>query len=379
MANLLDPLDDDQHHLLRVIVEGWQEAGEQWPVWQYVMLRLSIDGTNAEDVFNSLPTWLYGYRPVFGTSGTLSLPSPEQQIGLTVHGMVVVDHPATNLLASAVVTVLATAEQWQRAVIPDPRCTVEIRHPLADLLASDLHATRPPTVEQLADLLGREPSTWNGLTSGGEGWHWDLSRVRLSPYRGVATVTEYLERLEVLVGIPEQLPIEVVVGPLSLVEELDHFALAWRLLTKDRILRIPRASLIGQLTQSVASQAEFKERCTALADIISNFHLPTGGLPKHQSGTLHRLEDQLNEHLGADSDDAREAAALLRRITRVRNGQQHSTAADGSDRDWVALGLARFGADWAGAWARIQVVAIQALRTIREATMRKVDGEDSLG
>jgi hypothetical protein len=296
MPNLLDPLTDDQRHLLRVIAAGRQAAGEQWPVWQYVVLRLNADGKNAEDIFNSLPTWLHSYRPVFDTSSTLSLPSPEQHIGLTIQGMVAVDHPATNPLILAFVRVLAMAEQWQRAAIPDPRSTVEIRQPLAELLTAKLHATRPPTVEQMEDLLRHEPATWSGLISGDEGWHWDLSRARLSPYRGVATAVDYLERLQSLVGIPEQLPTEVVIGPTSLVEELDHFALAWRLLTKDRILRITRASLIGQLTQPVASQAEFKERCTALADIISNFNLPLGDLPKDRSGSLHRLDDQLDDH-----------------------------------------------------------------------------------
>ena len=55
-GSLREPLSPDQEHLIRVIFEPFDEAGE-WPVWQYVDLtldsRLGID--TAAYVLASLP------------------------------------------------------------------------------------------------------------------------------------------------------------------------------------------------------------------------------------------------------------------------------------------------------------------------------------
>jgi hypothetical protein len=229
----------------------------------------------------------------------------------------------------------------------------------------------------MTEVLKHEPVSWVGVRQGGSGDAWDMTQAPLWSYRGVATGNDYLHRLETLIGIPEADTTAILVGPLTLVEELDHFALAWRLLTKERILHLPRAGLTAQLTQPVASEAEFKERCGALADIISCFQLPRGNLPREKSKSLHRLEAQLDEHLGSEAGQSKTAVSTLRRIVRVRNGQQHAAAMVDADKDWVKLGLARFGSDWTGAWERVQVVAIEALRTIRESVMRTLEQDEA--
>jgi hypothetical protein len=133
MPRLLDPISDDQRRLLRLIADGWRAGGGQWPVWQYVSLRMNADGFNAEQILLGLPRWQHGYQSVITPRGGIA-PAPHEPIGLTIHGIVKADHPATTPLMLAFLKVLAAAEERQRAAVPDPRSTVEVRCSIEELL-----------------------------------------------------------------------------------------------------------------------------------------------------------------------------------------------------------------------------------------------------
>lgn len=112
MPSLLDPLPNEAVHLLRTVADGFTANDDNWPVWQYVMLRLDATGVNPEETLQNLPTWQYHYRPV-SIEGS-GLPEPDTRIALTVHGMYHADHPATNLLVRAFLTALGLAVERQR-------------------------------------------------------------------------------------------------------------------------------------------------------------------------------------------------------------------------------------------------------------------------
>jgi hypothetical protein len=377
VPKLIDPLSDDALRMLTVIAEGWAGNDEQWPIWQYVMLRLDEEGLKAEEIFMGLPTWNYSYRPVYSPNSGLP-PAPGEPIALTVHGMVHVDHPATNQLLAMFLHVLRSAEKMQRTAIPNARDLVDMIHTVADLMHMDIPPTRPPAPTMVGEVLRHEPSTWSGLVSSDDVIpHWDLSRSRLRPYGGVPDGREYLARLEELVGINEFAASQQrELSPTALPEAFDHLDLAWQLVfNKKHLLNIPRASLIAHLTQPVNSVAEYQTQCTALADLINclKVPLPAGANSQEPGGSLVRLQALLREQLGDDADSAILAVRQLHHVVGLRNGQQHSGSATRVDGDRAALGLIRYGSDWAGAWDRVRVVTVDALTTIRESLSTLLD------
>jgi len=63
----------------------------------------------------------------------------------------------------------------------------------------------------------------------------------------------------------------------------------------------------------------------------------------------------------------------------LRAAQQHQGADTRAIRAQAALGLARFGSDWAGAWDHLRATAIQALTTIREEISPLTDRHPPFG
>jgi hypothetical protein len=154
---------------------------------------------------------------------------------------------------------------------------------------------------------------------------------------------------------------------MELSDAFDHLDLAWRLHTGKRLVQIPRAGVVARLTQPVLSKDEFDSRCSALSDLLSCLDVPVGGDLDSRSKPLQRLEVVLPEMTGEAGPAAVAAVGVLRRVAGVRNSQQHAGSADRWDRAWTALGIPRFGSDWAKAWHQIQIVTIDALTTLREA------------
>jgi len=366
MATLLDPPEPDALRLLTVIAEGWQANREKWPIWQYVMLRMDQEGYNAGDILRSLPTWNYNYRSLFSpTSG--QAPQPEEQVALTMHGMIHAGHPATRTLVDLVLYVLQNAETMQRTAIPNPETLIDMTHTIDELMQMRVPPTRPEA-SLVGDVLKHEPWIWSGVTCNpGTAVQWDLSQPRLGSFKGVRTGEQYLAGLEEIIGVGHpQLDETRILDPMSLPEALDHLNLAWLLATKKKIhlVSVPRASIAARLTQPVNSEAEFQTACSALADILNHFQPNENDQPP---GTLVRLRLALRELLKAEDPLIEAAVSKLQNVAGIRNGQQHSGSEKKVDRDSIALGLPRFGSDWTGRWHRVSVETLTALTTIREA------------
>jgi len=148
---------------------------------------------------------------------------------------------------------------------------------------------------------------------------------------------------------------------LALPEAFDHLGLAWRIATGQRLFHVPRAVVPAKLTQPANSQEEFESRCSALGDMLKTFDFPAEG------GSLNNMKARLTELLGeASSGRARDGVDTLRRVFDLRAGQQHHGADTRAERARTALGLTRFGNDWAGAWDHLRAMVVQALTIIRE-------------
>jgi hypothetical protein len=369
---LVDPPSDDARRLLNAVASGFSVAQGTWPVWQYVLLRLDADGFDAQKILQGLPTWQHNYRPVT-TLSSGSLPDLSDQMALTMHGMVHAGGQATEPLVKAFLAAIAEADETQRGIDPRPTAVVPVEVESREFtFRVNERAGSALSEIQLFELLRREPATWGGLQVVSGGWHWDLSRLRLQPYRDVKTGRAYLEALEALVGASVLPNIDPVLPPLALPEAFDHLDLAWRLVTKSKLLRVPRATVPARLTQPVQSVEEFESRCSALSDLLASLDIPVGNLASN-SGSLQRMSAELERLLGDRAATAVAAVVTLRRIAGVRAAQQHTSSAVRYDRDRVSLGLSRFGSDWSGAWRHLEAVTVESLTTIREELVSLLD------
>ena len=369
VPNLLDRPSDEALKLFRTVVNARAGTDGGWPIWQYILLKLDTEGLDAYEVLRGLPTWGHSYRSVWiDGSGASSTPEMEQEVHLTLHGLVHVGGPSAEVSIRAFLAAVAEANTVQSAIRPSATEVVPVEVNSTEFTARVNHrAVTGLHPDQLFDLLQHEPATWGGLQRSAESWAWDLTRTRLRPYRGADTGKAYLAALEGLVGIPAINAASRALSPMELSDAFDHLDLAWRLHTGKRLVQIPRASVVARLTQPVLSKDEFDSRCSALSDLLSCLDVPVGGDLNSTSKPLQRLEVTLPAMTGDAGPTAVAAVGVLRRVAGVRNSQQHTGSADRYDRAWTALGIPRFGSDWANAWHQIQIVTIDALTTLREA------------
>jgi hypothetical protein len=369
VPSLLDPPSDEALTLFRTVLGARAGTDGGWPVWQYVVLKLDAERLDAYEVLRGLPTWNYNYRSVWiQGAGPGSDPELEHEARLTLHGLVHVGGPAADYSIRAFLAALAEADRTQAAIWPSATEVVPVSVDGTEFTALVNHRAGTNLREdQLFDLLQHEPATWGGLRSSDGTWSWDLTRARLHPYRGADTGKAYLTALEGLVGIPALNAAPRALSPLELSDAFDHLDLAWRLHTRERLVNVPRASVVARLTQPVSSRDEFDSRCSALSDLLSCLTVSVGHGQTGDSKPLQRLEVALPAMTGAAGPGAVDAVSVLRKVAGVRASLQHTGSADRYDRAWTALGLPRFGSDWTSAWRQVQVVTINALTAIREA------------
>jgi hypothetical protein len=359
MPTLLDSPSEDALYLLRAVALGYDQAAGIWPCWQWVKQQLWLQGRDAEEILQGLPTWRHGYRSL-RVSSHGQLPDNADPIPLTVHGMVNTVMPSMRHLVRGFLTAVNVAIVMQRGIEPSVTQPVELKVPGEDFIRTvNGQANLQLTVEQLFGVLRGEPATWRGVNQNGGQWGWDLTDIRLTRYAGLQNEQDYLRRLDEVVGLPAVSPPPVILPPMALPEALDHLDLAWRLATGERLVRVPRAAMAAKLTQSAASAEEFESRCSALSDLLGSLNLPG-------PGTLQNMKARLSELLGENAGRAQAAVDILRWAVALRVGQQHRGADVGAQRAKVALGLASYDGQWDGAWDRLRAVTVQALDTIRE-------------
>lgn len=369
MRTLLDTPPDDEVALLRAIADGYLAGGERWPVWQYVARGLDANGIDAAQALLNSPTWKHHYRYFAGLASGRP-PGPNETIRLTAAGIFHTGHPDTNGLLKAFVAALNAATRAQRSAEPMPTMAVTVVLLGARLVTQTVMETGVNVQpEQLYELLQQEPATWTGLTRNGEDWQWDVTQLGLHPYRDVMTAHDYLAALESLIG-ESPVPAEAVdLSPLALPDAFDYLDLAWRLVTKEKLVTLTRAGPLAAMTQPASSREEFESRCSGLGDLLNGF--TTAIKQDRSTGTsatpsLKGLHDKLGALLGDDAGRAQDAVEMLRHIVRVRVGQQHRRSDTDAERSRNALRLNSYDNNWAAAWERVRVVAVQALTTIRE-------------
>ena len=367
MPSLLEEPDPATTKLLNTVAAGYEllHTGAvgliegNWPFWEWVRFQMEQDGFDAEDIYTRMPTWQHGYRFTRAQRGAI-YPGITEPVALTVTGMFHAHHPATDSIITGFLTALQLAAQQQISARPLPNQLFAIDLPLAQFatLVSNVSGTALDA-EELAAVLSGEPTTWSGVNQNGGSWSWDLKHPRLRPYLRITSCEDYLIQLEKLIGISDNLVSSQPLPAMALPDALDHLDLAWRLVTREPLVHVPRVAAAAKLSQPAISAEEFESRCSALSDVLNGFNLPADG------GKLNNMKTKLTELLGVQAGRARAAVDTLRNVIAIRAGQQHSAVVR-AERARSSLGLSTLEGDWAGQWEQIRGVTVQALNTIRE-------------
>jgi hypothetical protein len=359
MPTLLDRPSNDALEMLQAIARGYDEVGV-WPCWQWVKQQLWLKDLDAEEIIQGLPAWQHNYRSVRAVANG-QLPDNGDPVPLSIHGMARMVLPGVQLLVRGFLTAINVAVVMQRGITPAPTQPVELKVPGEDFIrVVNGQAGTDLRVEQLFGVLRGEPATFRGVNQNAGQESWDLTDVRLSRYVGIRDAQDYLARLEEAVGLSQVTPRIESLGPMALPDAFDHLDLAWRLLTGEHLVRVPRAAIAAKLSQPVAVVEEFESRCSAVADLLNCLSLP------RQGGTLQNMKARLGELLGAEAGRAQAAVDTLRSVVALRAGQQHQGADTRAEQARVSLGLAAYVGNWEGAWNHLRLVTVQALDTIRE-------------
>lgn len=164
--------------------------------------------------------------------------------------------------------------------------------------------------------------------------------------------------------------------PRSLADALDFLDSAWQLRYGAGILNIKSVADVVGLASACSSREDFKSRVSELDDLIKNFVIADAALPAETTipadQTLNRLEAIFGAPPLSDTV-APEAIKVLRTVSRIRVGYQHTDAAAKLQEHFRALGIENAALDWPTTWDTVRSVTADALILLARALRSKND------
>lgn len=376
MPHLTDEPAHRELRLLRDVAEGFAANRGAWPVWQYVSRRQDEAGVDGEAVLQGLPQWQYSYRSVW--TGQMGAPDLETRVHLTIHGMVHCAESGVQDLVAAFLASIRIAGERLQEVAPEPGRVQSLSLDGRTLTEeANLRAGTGVSPGLLREVLRHEPLIWSGIRDVDDSFIWDLTHVRLRPFRDVADGAGYLSALAETVNVSHLGSLQEPLPSAALPQALDRLDLVWQLSFSKRLLNIPRASLPVVLSLPVSGVEEFDSRCSALADLLNCFTPECGA--RRQGGTFDRMKACLDTKLPAGTRRVSGAVDVLRAVTEVRNAQQHSASRAKYDSARRLLGLTGLGDDWAGTWEQLRRSVVGALDVIGDELLAHRDQSQEQG
>lgn len=183
-----------------------------WPSWDHLIYLLEQEGIDAERAGQAaagFPTLDRAYTPyslIWRTQfGAGPVPHPDEQVGLTIAGLIRVDQAASDRLA----LMLARLAAREANLPPNPSGVREAQEPLNDLLTEFLKG--PPlagrvdmNVRTAAEMLMHEYTAVANETGRVRIYETALGRSKLAHLRGIETAGQYLDRIATLAPTPVQ-------------------------------------------------------------------------------------------------------------------------------------------------------------------------------
>jgi hypothetical protein len=223
-------------------------------------------------------------------------------------------------------------------------------------------------LRKVGQLLEHEPYLWSGFSRPdpqSERWELKIS-ASMRDFCDVATVEEYIDRVEQLVAPPEPPSQPLSAAPLDIPYAVGFVDAVWESRTGFPLFARPDPASIARLTQACDSEGAFNSLMSALADVLSQVAKPgTGKAPR--TGALEDVRNYLNRELEM-SAAARCSTAIgtLVKLRTIRHGIEHGDARAKAVAAYAELGLSFPIASWPQAWARISAITCGALDVMRE-------------
>jgi hypothetical protein len=368
MTALMTPLNDDQRFFINCAWKPFLES-QQWPIFDYIEAESDKQGIDAREVLTSIPALqlpsVAGFRYSLVWSDP-HMPSADTQILLRVIGLYHLGEPFALEIANEFIRVLRYLVECRLSAPYSPFKLNTVTVTSRDISKQFPNMT-PAIVKFLPDLLTHEPTTWQGTrqtdTSGG--WSIDIYRSILK-FKGISTLTEYLQRVDELLTPPEVVDFAPAIpSPLDLAASLDYFNAVWQLHfdRKKPIIRLFGAERTARLVYEVNTAEEFSAQVSCLTDILKNMQVAGDGkIP------LVRLQTSLKFQLPKDSANRVDNAIdSLRNVAEVRNALfQHSGTEHRGVNALTQLGIDYPITYWQSAWVIVQRRTIDAFSALRE-------------
>lgn len=169
--------------------------------------------------------------------------------------------------------------------------------------------------------------------------------------------------------------VQPVLSPLSVLEQIDFLATAWRLLFGQRLLELETTAHVGGLALGCSNKEEFKARLSDLSALLERLRVPRQLLPTDVDaprGALKQMEAVLRHVADDPAAEARisQAVMTLRALVDVRNGYQHSDAQKRLPRNFTTLAIPYPPTDWDRTWSQMRAQAVDALAALRHEVQR---------
>ena len=379
---LLAPLDAGQKVLVDLVFERAVVAGQQWPVYNYLVRTMRKAGHDAERVLLSFPVaenrhnQSLRYRHFFTAGNGGAAQRRDARIHLTIVGLSTAEAPGPAI-ANFLTGMIAVLARRERDIVPDPDAEVSYTFDLNDIVHSVPGFQRYGIYLPLfASVLEHEVplwgSTWSKDDRGGIRHYQIDLKSDLTAFVGTDGTADYLSRLLAVMGsnspVAGPAPLDV---PLALVDELGYLDAIWQARTKrSALFGAAQVSSCAGLVLPCASPEDFDSRMNALYDVLNRIEVPiTEDAPemKGRTGSLQRLRAQLLLDL-PDDDAARvdESIKVLQAAVSVR-AALHTGRQRDLPRACEALGLTFPLRDYGRAWDHIRGRCSWAIRLIRQA------------
>jgi hypothetical protein len=324
--------------------------------------KLERKNLNGYDVFSSfIHEARVGYGPIFPlrTPG----PGPQDQVGLTVAGLMHV--PAADTLVLATLKLISNLGIYRNNIELDPFDAERPKAYRDSVLGGGLGFS--PHLSALPSLLGKEPSAYHCVFEPSlDTWEYVSLSPEVRRFAGVSSVDEYLERLGTLLGHIKREDVQTYYSPFTLPASVDYLDAVWRNRFNESLVNPPGVERSARLAFTASSAEEADSRLSALAELLKGLRVP--GVSGLNAGhPLGRLSPYLESTLPPETHQRiREAVSLLDAARQIRAGSQHAAAQARSIECFSRLGISYPVYDWPAAWERIRIVAAHAFDSIRE-------------
>ncbi len=359
-----------------------------WPVWDYVarsMYRRNPPVTEIEELLLSMPVLprtsgqppyglIWRTQAFYGT-----LPSPDEQVGLTVAGLhrLRVRDVSAGALADLVVRVFSEIAARNQELVPNPSIALAFKAPIDEIVLV-VEGTAQITVPQITasdlhKILQKEYVPLQVYQS--DDGPFVQQQISLSLYFGFNTAENYISRITREAPLTRGRP---RISPLELMRAIDYLSLVlerdvhWK---TGPLVAVPNYQAVADIVLPVEDRADFSHGLLELVTIFTQFKTPEISVDRlakfgdSQPNSISRLGDWLELRMdGTDAlDTIRESITDIRAVIDLRRQFAHTgeekvetRAAKARDR----LGLPQLIFDWQSAWDVVRSRSAEAFDSI---------------